>query len=142
MRWFAACLLTHAAAVILLPLAWWAPNLTIAAVVLMTAAQPHRWWIWSGGAGLFTLLWTAKAGQPVAGAVAALGFAVWLLSRHWDLSDARVRLALVAGAVILITGWELSLAGRWSTALLGLATGHVAVTLACVPALSRRLPGS
>ena len=124
----AAYLLAHAAVVQLVPVAWLAPNLTLAGVVASVGVEPRRWLWLSGAAGLLSMVWAVSGGWRLLAGYLLVGGLVRWAAGHWDTGDRRVLTALTgAGASLLAGLWLWWIPARpW--ALVAWALLHVVLT--------------
>jgi hypothetical protein len=91
--------------------------------------SPSQWLIFSGTAGLFTLVWTTRFPLPVLVTYLLIGWVVQALARHWDATDVRIQCLQAGISSLVMTFGALWLDDLWSVSLLGLASVHVAMTI-------------
>lgn len=136
----------HQVCVLVVPLGWWVPNLTLLGLVAATWARPARWASYAMVAALSVLPWGGSTCVPVMGLYGVIGWAVWLTWEHLELQDRRLQTALVAAAALVLTTGMLMAKGAGSWVLWGWGLVHVLVTVGawvlwhgvCAPALAER----
>ena len=135
----AACLALHLLAVQIVGSSWWVPHLTLIGLVLAVAQAPARWLRPSLVAGIAMSLWAIRFPGQIVLSYLLAGWLVRWAAGQWDARDARVQLALIAGACAGMTAGTLWLERLWSLPLAGLAVWQVASTCAVLPIVRRTL---
>ncbi|MDP3722836.1 MAG: hypothetical protein Q8R91_04990 [Candidatus Omnitrophota bacterium] len=138
MRVLLICLAAHVVAAQGCPFPWWVPDLTVVGLVVSVGDAPARWLGRSTLAGFWAAIWAIRFPVVILMGLLAVGWAVRLLARQWDVADPRLQALVVSVAGVVMGCGALCLDGLWSVPLLGLVGARAAVTTITVP-LARRL---
>lgn len=139
MRTLVMCLVAHALVARCCPFPWWVPDLTVVGLVVSVGDAPARWLRRSLPAGVFAMIWAVRFPVVIMIGLLAVGWAVRMLARQWDLADPRLQALVVSVAGVVMGCSALCLDGLWSVPLLGLVGMRTAVTTVTVPLVRRLL---
>ena len=115
------------------PSPWWVPDFAVIGLVLAVVSAPAQWFVLSLVAGLWMMSWAIRFPETILLSYLMLGWVVRLLVRRVDVADGRVQWIIAGTASVLMTFGALWLDGLWSLSLLGLASGHVVITILALP---------
>ena len=122
------CLLLHGLAAYLIPSPWWVPNLTLVGWLLALGRGPRHWLLFAVVVGLVAMSWAVRSAAAVGVSCLVCGWVAQRLARRWDMTDWRVHSLAVLIASAAMTAGLLWRDALWSSAILGLAGAHVALT--------------
>lgn len=136
-RRFAAVLAAHWVIAQLCPSPWWAPNLTVAALILWVGRWPSRWWLFALCAGWWMMWGTVRDPRMVWLACVLIAVAVRFVVRQLEWSDPYLPEMCVGASTA-----ALSVGALWSEHILSpvamaFALLHVLLTTLSVPLLRR-----
>lgn len=136
-----AALLLQAVLGWVIPGPWSAPDLVLIAVVLAIVRQPQRWVALCALGGFGVSLWTVRAPWATVAWWLALGGLMRWAAPRWDLSTRALQYAVVGSACLGLSILGIGVRPPWTPELIGGMLWHVAVTLLCVPMVSRCVEG-
>ena len=132
---FVGCLALHALTAMVMPSAWWVPNITLVAMSVAITARPRAWFPMGLAAGWFMTAWAVRHTTTLLIGYLILAGAIAWLAQRWELTEPRTQRRVVAAGAGAMTCWLLWLDHLWSLPVLGWSILHVAATTLIVPLL-------
>lgn len=127
----------HWSLVQVLASAWIAPDLTLVAVVWVSARYPSQAWIAGLLAGILTMGWMPEAGLLSVIAYSCVVALVRWLSGVWNMADWRGQALVVGLCEAVWIALQLWIHGGWRPSALYFGLLHLAVTLLALRVIVR-----